>query len=1386
MGVETDSGPGDAGMDSGFDAGPPDTGVPDSGVILSCGEIITCTQACDGNANCIARCDSEGTATAQALFQSVEICVDAACPGLDGGGCDGTQTACQTCQMTAMNQSCLSQVVTCQLDQSNEAMDAGADAGDGGPMPDGGDGGEIDSGPMTPDSGPTPDAGEGLSCGGALTCVQTCAPQDPNCPGACLADSTASARNLFATLITCLVDTCSGADGGNCASSDAGCGPCQTAALTGACSTSAAACDADSSGRPFGDAGPEDAGPGFINDAGGVPQSCSFLIECANTCAPGDQACLQACSTEGTTHARLLFSSLEGCLSSACPSADGGVCQTESGDCTICYTAAGESGCQPYAVACVQDRSGQIQPDAGPSGDAGPVDAGPPPVGCSSVLACAGLCAAGDATCAAACASTGTPVAQIIFDSLETCIGSACPMADGGVCATEGSACDTCATGAMANACAQETLVCQQDMSANPDGGTDGGSCVPITDAIICSELHATCGNFDLTDNCGLARSPNCGTCESSATCDPAVHQCICPTGQSMQNNGCITGIGQSCSGPGATCPSGQQCVQVFGIHLCDIVNCQVDADCGTNGTVPNVCQRSGPHGQCQPGCDPAVANPCPGNSNLVCSTVGLTGGLGLCQVNCNDGIGICNSQYGATCDAPSGQCITTPCTSNADCGSGKLCFTDTSTSPASQICVPDCRNNGGFCPNSGACDPSTGTCDLPVSGPLAGAACDPMVPAECGFPFPSNVWLSYSTTTATSAQVLFLTNTLPLNTNTMQHINPVPWSDSDGFSPGATIMTDLPGATTTGLPTQDTLATSTLTSSPTIVLDTSTGMLVPHFAEIDVTGRPGQQALLIHPVVRLKDATRYIVAIRHVADGTGTIIAPSAVFQALRDGTASSDPSVAARRGLYGDILGQLGAAGIATSDLQVAWDFTTASEQNDTSQLVSMKSSAFAALPSSGPQYTATAVDNPDGAGGLITRRITGTIHIPLFLDNAGVIVDADPQVVDLNTGFILQQDAFGNPQQNGFADFEYVVEIPTTVASAGRPAPVLIQGHDLFSDRTEGQIATSTTDNFLLQFASNYKYVTMAVDLIGWRTPGSGTDTNQENDQIKLAGFAAADIGYFRRMVDRGTQGLLNELVAAHLMTTAFAQDPNVLYTAGSPDPAHGTSVIDPTRVYYRGDGQGGALGITFLALSPDVTLGYLGEAGLPATFILPRSDSFASAGAGSSFLQILQAAYPTSSEDVQLVLGLMQMHWDRLEGNGFTNGIVNGAPARTVLINDAIGDFEVTPLASHILARTLAAGNLSPVVRDVFGLSDVSSRSSSNALVEFDFGVENISTVTIPETDLPPTDGSGTGRDPHQKLRSLIQVQQEMDAFFRTGGASNPCSGVDASNTCSFGP
>jgi hypothetical protein len=673
-------------------------------------------------------------------------------------------------------------------------------------------------------------------------------------------------------------------------------------------------------------------------------------------------------------------------------------------------------------------------------------------------------------------------------------------------------------------------------------------------------------------------------------------------------------------------------------------------------------------------------------------------------------------------------------------------------------------------------------TCPTPATppadaAPLLAAACDPLVPTQCGFPFPSNVYLVNDATTKTGKRVAIPKEAMPLS-NVVGRLDPAMVADSDGFSPGQTILTHLPNAAVTGLPTQDSIASSILTTSPTILLDTSTGQLVPHWAEIDEESVPDLQSdrsFMIRPAVRLSDATRYIVAIRHVVDPNGAAIPPTPVFQALRDGTTSCDPSVKLREALYADIFAKLKAAGVAQGDLQIAWDYTTASRDNNTRWFLSMRDDALAKVGTKGPAYmlfpptpagmtpdpagtscnnlVASTVnpaethtlspsdigsgncsqDSPPNANGHIWRRLFGLMTVPMYTTTP-------------NPGAGLNFGSNGMPAQNGMAQYEFEVQIP--MSATKKPGSPLQNGHGLLGSKTEGQ------DAYLATIDDEGDFVSVAVNLVGF-SHDDDLDTAVGNTLVQNpAGF--------KNLVARQHQGLLNSLLSMRLMN-ALATDPATFY--------NGQPTIDPTNKYYRGDSQGGIFGTTYMSVSTDVTRGVVGEPGGPYSLILNRSQDFA------PFFVIIQSAFH-GGRNIQMFLGVIQMNWDRTEPDGYmpyiNQNMLPNTPQHQILIHDALGDYQVSPLGAHVIARAVSAHNLSPVNRELWGIPDAPAPiTSGSAIVEWNFGLLPAPETNTPPSNLCPADASALCGDPHDQLRiQPASIQQEIQ-WFTTGTVVDTC-------------
>jgi len=598
---------------------------------------------------------------------------------------------------------------------------------------------------------------------------------------------------------------------------------------------------------------------------------------------------------------------------------------------------------------------------------------------------------------------------------------------------------------------------------------------------------------------------------------------------------------------------------------------------------------------------------------------------------------------------------------------------------------------------------------------------CDPLVPTHCGFPFPSNVWTVDAPDTPTGRRVQIDDGAFPVAMNG-QKTTGGPWSKSDGFGAGSGILTHLPGATLEGLPSLTNIARSLEQDCPTVILDTETGQRVPHFAELDMSrADPDSVTFILRPVVPLTDARRYVVAIRKVRGADGAL-PPTPAFKALRDSIASSEPSVDARRGLYEDIFQKLASAGVERADLQLAWDFTTASRENVTGWLLHMRDEALAKVGEDGPPYVIDTVEEtwePD----TIAYRIHGKMTVPLYLDKP-----------EAGANLVFGPD--GMPEPNpARPTYEVPFEVLIPKGALTKPAALLQYGHGLLGQRT--QIEAS---NFR-KLISEKNYVIFAVDLAGMADDDSGHIANT---------LASGQLHGMSTMFDRMHQGFLNYLLAMRMMSRGFAKDPQF------------GGYIDATQRYYHGISQGGIAGGVYMAASTDVERGVLSVMGQPYGLLLNRSVDFA------PFFLVVRGTYP-DTRDQQMVLALIQMLWDRVEPNGWTKYMGGGlpnTPGHSVLMSAARGDHQVTTFGGHVMARAVGAKHLESGIRDIFGLEKVPETTSGSVYVEYDFGHPEEPICNVPMSHC---------EDPHGMVRKLQANDDQLDTFLRTGQGKNYCPG-----------
>ncbi|MFZ1866551.1 MAG: hypothetical protein WAU39_20190, partial [Polyangiales bacterium] len=436
--------------------------------------------------------------------------------------------------------------------------------------------------------------------------------------------------------------------------------------------------------------------------------------------------------------------------------------------------------------------------------------------------------------------------------------------------------------------------------------------------------------------------------------------------------------------------------------------------------------------------------------------------------------------------------------------------------------------------------------------------------------------------------------------------------------------------------------------------------------------------------------------------------------------------------------IFAKLDAKGWNRSDVQVAWDFTTASDANNTQWLLHMRDTAFQIIENKGGfDYTYNcdqcSVETSDDPGAIdpanIAFRIKGTFQAPNFMTS-------------VNAGSFLVFGEDGLPavnQDTPSMDVPFEVLIPQS-ATAENPAAIIEYGHGLLgSFQGEGE------SGHLRSFMNGYNYTFCGTDLIGM----------SDSDEVAIGlSLATGNISALETMFDRLHQGFLNYLLLLRMMKTSFANDP----TYGQ--------YINGDEAYYYGISHGGIMGSVVMATSPDIDRGALGVMGQPYSFLLFRSVDF------NRFLNIIKGKFEDYRAH-QFLVALFQMLWDRVEPNGYTHHIrenpLPGTNAKDVLMRAAIGDHQVTTYAAHLMARTLDVPHLTTGLRSIWGLTPVESTESGSFYTEYDFGIPGQPPCNLPQW---------LCEDPHEYPRRREAARKQLDAFLRTGVGTNFCMPGDA--------
>lgn len=554
-----------------------------------------------------------------------------------------------------------------------------------------------------------------------------------------------------------------------------------------------------------------------------------------------------------------------------------------------------------------------------------------------------------------------------------------------------------------------------------------------------------------------------------------------------------------------------------------------------------------------------------------------------------------------------------------------------------------------------------------------------------------------------------------------------------DGFSPATPILAYFPVALDPEplVRWDEDVSATERGEGPTVLIDASSGEPVPHFAELDATSPdPTRRVLLIRPLVRLAPETRYVVGLRGLVDEDGEPAPTPEGFRRVRDADARAEDL----ERYEASIFPVLEEAGFARDTLQLAWDFTTGSEERLTGDMRAARALAIDALEASPPAVRVLEVIEGDALAENL--RDSTARRIEIEIDAPNVLTSSVA-----GEGYLLRDDA-GSVRSEGTVTFQATILVPRSVAEGSAPARLLQYGHGFFGTRNE------LTNGYVDDFANQHGFVAMAADWWGMMV------LDRSEVAVDLADGRARELLAF---VERTHQGMVNFIALA-----AAAEAIAALPELEAPD---GTSLVDPSEVYFWGNSQGHILGGVYTALSPHVRRSVLGVGGANFSMIMFRSRAFLALRA----IIDLNIEGPIESQ----IFALLLQHWlDRIDPIHYARFVrdepLEGAAPKQVLMHTGPGDDAVTSLAAELHARTIGIPLLTPSPFTP-PLLETASAPVPSALVELDYR-EEYELEPLPTAEPPGANGI------HEAIRRNPRVQAQVDAFLRPDGVvTQTCEG-----------
>ena len=185
-------------------------------------------------------------------------------------------------------------------------------------------------------------------------------------------------------------------------------------------------------------------------------------------------------------------------------------------------------------------------------------------------------------------------------------------------------------------------------------------------------------------------------------------------------------------------------------------------------------------------------------------------------------------------------------------------------------------------------------------------------------------------------------------------HVDLYAVAPADGFSVLPQLVIALPEAIDASNLVSDSgdVTKSTDIKSPVLLIDPDTGKALLHHAQQEFGVGQIDPTLMVLPLERLKNNHRYVVLVHGLKTAEGKSLATPGGFKSLRDGTSSDNEALNGLRDRYEHHIFPVATRlGIPREQLQLAWDFTTRSQEHTVADVFSNVNQAITEMEATPP---------------------------------------------------------------------------------------------------------------------------------------------------------------------------------------------------------------------------------------------------------------------------------------------------------------------------------------------------------------------------------------------------------------------------------------------------